>query len=183
MPRFSNVDPASANDRARKLLDGVRKSLGTTPNMMATMAQAPAVLDMYLSATAKLGTGSLDAGLREQIALAVAGANTCGYCASAHTALGKGAGVGDDELTRNLDGKSNDARTQAALTFAQRIVAARGLVSDGDVKAVRDAGYSDAEIIEIVANVTHNIFTNYFNHIAQPEIDFPVVEVGEPATA
>jgi uncharacterized peroxidase-related enzyme len=181
MARFETVSTEQADARAAQLLESVRKSLGTTPNMMATMAQAPAVLDMYLTATAKLGSGSLSAGLREQIALAVAGVNTCTYCASAHTVIGRGAGVADDELARNVNGESTDEQVQAALTFARQIVEQRGFVTDDQVSAVRSAGYTDAQIIEILANVTHNIFTNYFNHIAQTEVDFPKVDVGQPA--
>jgi AhpD family alkylhydroperoxidase len=107
--------------------------------------------------------------------LTVAGASGCDYCASAHTALGKGAGVAVDELRRNLRGRSNDGATQAALTFASKVVEQRGRVSDRDVEELRTANFSEGEIVEIVAHIGVNLFTNYFNHIAGTEIDFPVV--------
>ncbi len=183
MPRITPVDPSSADPKASELLDGVQKKLGTKPNIMKTMAQSPAVLKSYLAFSEAMGGSSLGGKLGEKIALAVAGANACGYCASAHTAIGSNLGIDEDEAKRNLDGESSDAKTQAALTFARTLVSKRGWASDDDLKAVRDAGYSDGEVLEIVAYVALNTFTNYFNHVADPEIDFPKVEVGDPAFA
>jgi len=165
------------------MLDGVEKALGMTPNLMKTLAHSPAALDGYLKFGAALGGGTLSAAVREQIAIAVAGANSCGYCASAHTALGKKFGVDDAELNRNLRGESRDAKLQAALEFSRSVVEKRGFVDDREVEALRAAGCDDGEIVEIIANIAHNIFTNYFNHIAQTKIDFPEVSVPEPAFA
>ena len=183
MPRINPIDPGTAEGKARALLEGIRKKYGRVPNLLATLAQAPAALDAYLGLGQALGGGSLDAGLREQIAVAVAGANSCGYCASAHTAIGTTVGVDAAELEANLRGEAADPRTQAALDFALVIVEKRGWASDDDLQRVRGAGFGDGEITEIVVNVVANIFTNNFNHVAQTEIDFPVVEVGEPSTA
>ncbi|HEY4037700.1 MAG TPA: carboxymuconolactone decarboxylase family protein, partial [Burkholderiaceae bacterium] len=113
--------------------------------------------------------------LREQIALVTAGANQCDYCASAHTLMGKGAGVEAKEATANLQGQSSNAKTQAALTFAKTIIDQKGRVTANQLQAVRTAGFGEAEIVEIIAHVSMNIFTNYFNHIAETVIDFPVV--------
>jgi uncharacterized peroxidase-related enzyme len=183
MPRINPVTPEATPAKSTPLLEGVQKALGVTPNMMKTMAHSPAVLGAYLGFGQALGGSSLSGTLREQIALAVAGANTCDYCASAHTALGKGLGVSEDELTRNLEGRSDDARTDAALKFATAVVAKRGFVSDDDLSAVRQAGYGDAELTELIATVVLNIFTNYFNHIAQTDIDFPLVNTQETVAA
>jgi AhpD family alkylhydroperoxidase len=140
-------------------------------------------LEGYLAFNSALGRGVLPAGLREQIAVAVAGANECDYCASAHTALGKGAGVSAEELARNLQGGSADGKTQKALRFVRTVVSKRGHVSDADVLALREAGFNDAEVVEIVAHIGLNMFTNYFNHIADTEIDFPVVRTTPDARA
>jgi AhpD family alkylhydroperoxidase len=115
--------------------------------------------------------------------LVTAGENECNYCASAHTLMGKGAGVAPAELAANLRGTSGNAKTQAALNFAKVIVAERGRVADADLAEVRAAGYSEAEITEIVATVAANIFTNYFNHIADTEVDFPLVNATALETA
>ena len=183
MPRINPVNAEQAPEKTQELLDAVKKKLGGTPNLLTTMAQSPAVLGSYLAFSDALSGASLSGKVREQIAMAVAGANGCEYCASAHTAIGKGLGVDGDELARNLDGEASDAKVGAALTFARTIVAKRGFVSDADVKGVRDAGYTEGEVTEIIAAVALNLFTNYFNHVAQTEVDFPRVEVGEPVTA
>lgn len=182
MPRLEPVQIAQAQGKTRQLFDGVQNALGLVPNMMKTMGQSPAVLGAYLGFNQALG-GTLDAGLREQIALAVAGANRCDYCASAHTLLGANAGIEPDELARNLRGQSVDAKVYAAIQFAEAIVAQRGHVTDADLDVVRSAGYDQAQIVEIVALVGLNLFTNYFNHVAETEIDFPLVETSAASAA
>ena len=176
MPRIKPVHPASANAEAKALLDGVEAQFGMVPNILATFAQSPKVLDGFLAFSARLGQGSLPARLREQIALTVAGVNGCDYCASVHSALGKGAGIGEDELARNLRGQAEDDKTQVALDFVRKVVDQRGQVADADVSVLRGAGFSDGEIVEIVTHIGVNIFTNYFNHIVGTDIDFPLVD-------
>ncbi|MCC7304831.1 MAG: peroxidase-related enzyme [Alphaproteobacteria bacterium] len=176
MPRIQPVDPAKAQGKAKEYLDGIQAKLGATPNIFKTFAHSPAVGEFYANGSAALGKSTLSAGLREQLALTVAGANACNYCASAHTAIGKKLGVAEDELPINLTAQSKDKKTQAALTFAKKMVDTKANLSDSDVKAVKDAGYTDAEVLEIIAVVAFNIFTNYFNHIVDTEVDFPKVE-------
>lgn len=180
MPRIEKVDVDNAQGKAGELLDGVKQQMGGVPNVLATMAHSPASLDAYLRFGQAVGEGELGAALREQIAVAVAGANACGYCASAHTMLGSKNGVSDDELSRNLSGDSEDDRTRAAVRFARKLVETRGFVSDEDIESVRSAGFGDGEVIEIIAVVAINTFTNYFNHVAETDVDFPKVEVGAP---
>lgn len=175
MPRLNAIETTEADARARTLLDGVQKKLGMTPNMMRTMAHAPAVLEAYLGLSETLGRTSLSPKLREQIALAVGEANRCQYCLSAHTALGKMAGLSEEEVSDSRRGESPDRHTAAVLQFAGRIVTERGWVGDEDLAAARAAGVTDAEVAEIVALVALNIFTNYFNHVAGTDIDFPEV--------
>jgi len=175
MQRIPALAATAAPAASQPMLEAVRKKLGMVPNLFKTFAHSPAVLQYYLAGSEALAHGGLPAGLREQIALVAAGANECDYCASAHTLMGKGAGLSAAEMSDNLHGRSADAKTQAALDFAAAIVTARGRVSDAQLQAVRAAGYSDAEVVEIVAHVAASIFTNYFNHIAGTEIDFPVV--------
>jgi len=180
MARIEPIDVDNATGKAGELIAGVKQQMGGVPNVLSTMARSPAALDAYLRFGQALGDGELGGALREQIAVAVAGANACGYCASAHTALGSKHGVSDDELSRNLAGDSQDDRTRAAVRFARKLVESRGFVSDEDLEQIRSAGFSDGQVIEIVAVVAINTFTNYFNHVAEPEIDFPEVEVGAP---
>ena len=180
MPRIEPVDLNRAEGQAKGLLENVQKALGAAPNLIRTLAHSPAALEAYLSFGKALGGGKLSAALREQIALTVAGANSCDYCAAAHTELGKRFGLRADELAANLTASSGQPTVQAALQFARSLVEKRGWVGDEEVQAVRSAGYGDGEIAEIVAAVSINIFSNYFHHVSQAQIDFPVVEVGEP---
>lgn len=181
MPRLSVVDPATATGERQKLLGRVERALGSTPNMMRSMAVSPAVLDAYLAFSGALAKGGLDAGVREQIALTAAAENACGYCAAAHSVLGARAGLSREALLAGLDGRADDPKIEAALTLARAVVRQKGLISDEELADARAAGLSDGDIGEVVANVALNVFTNYFNLVAQTELDFPAVEL--PARA
>ena len=176
MPRIPAVDPETATGEAKKLLDAVQDKIGMTPNILRTMVHAPAALRAYLGFGEALAGGRFDAKTREAIALTVAGANDCAYCASAHAAISKSLNVDEAEIAERLSGRSADAALDAALVFARKIVDKGGFVSDDDLAAVRAAGHDDQAIVEIIANVAANIFTNYFNHVVQTEIDFPKVD-------
>ena len=182
MPRIQPIELDQAHPKAKALLQGVHKSLGITPNIMATMAQSPATLEAYLGFGKALSGASISPQLREQISLTVAGENSCGYCASAHTAVGAKLGLDADELAANLKGFSSNPKIQAALEFARRILTEHGWVSDDDLQHIREAGYTEGEITEIVAAVAQNIFSTYFNHIAETQVDFPRVELPEHQT-
>lgn len=183
MSRIAQVEPQNATGKAAELLGAVKQGLGIVPNLTKVMANQPAVLEAYLGFSKALGGGSFDAKTREAIALAVAGANQCGYCASAHTAISGNLKIERDEIERRLSGHSADPKLDAALRFARTLVAKRGLASDGDLAAVRAAGWTDADILEIVGNVVVNLFTNYINHVADTDIDFPVVDAKKYAIA
>jgi uncharacterized peroxidase-related enzyme len=160
----------------------VQAKLGLTPNMTRTMAASPSVLQAYLAFSGALAGGSLPAGLREQIALAVGEANRCQYCVSAHVATGRKVGIPEDVIASSRGSASRDPKADAALKFAQAIVVRRGDVTDEDVERVRQAGYTEGEIAEIIAAVSLNVFTNYFNLVAGTEIDFPGVPLNGAAT-
>ncbi|MEO1235434.1 MAG: carboxymuconolactone decarboxylase family protein [Planctomycetota bacterium] len=177
MPRIQPVDAENPSADAAPMLEGLKAKLGRVPNIYGTMANAPAVLKFALEGSGTLGETSLPADVREQIALAVGGANRCGYCAAAHTAIGKMAGLSDDATQAALNGSADDAKVQAALDFARAILAREGFVTDEQFAAVKAAGYGDQQVLEIIAVTVFNIFTNYLNHITDPEIDFPEVDL------
>jgi len=163
---------------SRPLLEAVNKQLGVVPNLMKVLSNSPAALGGYLSLNGAISKGALGAKTGERIALAIAEINRCGYCLAAHTYLGKNVAKLDDaEIAANRGGTSNDSKADAAVRFAVKVAQARGHVSDDDVRAVNDAGYSDAEVMEIVVHVALNTLTNYVNQVAQTEIDFPAVEL------
>jgi len=172
LPDSIEAAPAAA----RPHLEGVKKMLGSVPNLFRITANSPAALEGYLGLNGALAKGSLKPQTRERIALAVAQFNGCDYCLSAHTYLGKNlAKLDDAEIAANRRGASNDPQADAAVRFAVKLVRDRGQVTDADVSAVRMAGYGEAEIVEIVAHVALNTLTNYLNEAFGTPIDFPVV--------
>jgi len=183
MARIQPLEIENAPEKSRPLLEAVQKKVGFAPNLYRSLAHAPSALEGFLGFGQALNGGTLPAKLREQIALAIAGANTCDYCASAHTAIGSNLGLDQDELTANLRGESDDPATQTALQFALEVNAREGFVTDEQVQSLRDIGYTEGQVVEVFAQTIVNIFTNYFNHLAQTDIDFPLVKTGEVVTA
>src|SRR5271157_4932025 len=169
--------PATINDApaaSQPLLEAVKKQLGVVPNMFRLVSNSPAALQGYLGLSEALGKGALPAATRERIALAVAEINGCDYCLSAHTYLGKNlAKLDDAEIAANRNGASNDPKADVAVRFAAKVVREHGHVSEEDVRAVKSAGYDDAQVIEIVLHVALNTWTNYINEVAKTDIDFP----------
>lgn len=182
MSRISIPAVEHAPAASKPLLDAVHKQLGVVPNLMKVVGHSPAALEGYLSLNGALAKGSLSVQLRERIALAIAEFNGCEYCLAAHSYLGRNVAKLDDaEIDLARDGRSADAKTAAALQFARAVAANRGNVADADVAALRNAGFDDAAIIEIVANVALNVLTNYINNVVQTTVDFPRVELKRAA--
>lgn len=175
IPTPPTIDAAPT--ATRPLLTAVEQQLGVVPNLFRVIANSPAALEGYLGLSGALAKGALSAQTRERIALAVAELNGCSYCLSAHTALAKSVAKLDDaEITANRNGTSNDPKADAAVRFAAKVVLAHGHVGDADLAVVKQAGFSDAQIIEIVLHVALNTLTNYVNEVAGTEIDFPVAQ-------
>jgi uncharacterized peroxidase-related enzyme len=166
----------AAPEASRALLEAVKKQLGVVPNLFRMVANSPAALEGYVGLLGALGRGALPTATHERIALAVAEFNACDYCLSAHTYLGRNVAKLDEaEMTANRGGTSNDAKADAAVRFARKVLQQRGHVSNEDLRSIRNAGYSDAQIVEIVLHVALNTWTNYVNSVANTAIDFPAV--------
>ena len=181
MTRLAAPARDDAPEASRPILDAVQRQLGVIPNLFRVIANSPAALTGFTGLQGAL-TKALDARTRERIALAVAQVNGCDYCLSAHAYLGLNlARLSAEEIALNRQGASGDARAHAAVHFAARVASQRGHVGAEDLAAVRAAGYTDAQIVEIVGLVAENTFTNYLNEVAKTEIDFPVVLAAEAA--
>lgn len=181
MSRIALVDSQSTTADRQALLSQIHGAFGATPNMFKAVANSPAALKSMWGSFGALAGGVIPAKLGEQIAVAVANRNACEYCLAAHTALGRKAGASAEEMSVAQDGKSADAKTAAALRFALQLVDARGQVSAADVQAVRAAGFNDQEIVEILAHVALNLFTNYVNVAFAVPVDFPAVQLRRSA--
>jgi len=180
IPTPATIEAAPA--ASQPLLQAVKKQLGIAPNLFRLVAVSPAALEGYITLSGALGKGDLPAATRERIALAVAEINGCDYCLSAHTYLGRNVAKLDDaEITANRNGASNDLKADAAVRFAVKVTKLRGHVSNEDFASVKAAGYTDAQVIEIVQHVALNTWTNYINSVSQTEIDFPIVQARKVA--
>lgn len=177
--RIETLNPETTTGQAKELFNAVQDKLGFIPNLIKVFGNSPATLQSYLSLGELLGSGNFTNKFREQLALAIAEENACNYCLSAHTAIGKMNGLTEAQTEQNRQGLANDAKVQTGLQFAQSVTKNRGNVTTEEIQAVKAAGYSDGDILEIVLNVVANTLTNYVNHIAETEIDFPAVEAGK----
>lgn len=175
MSRINVIDPKTATGEAKALLDGVQQQLGIVPNFIRALANSPTALSAFLGLYGPLGRAAIDKATQERIALVVAEENGCQYCVSAHTAIGRSAGLSNEEMLLNRQGDSGDAKAAAAVAFAKALNEHRGEVTTGEFEAVRAAGFSDGEIVEIITLVALNVFTNILGKSTLVNIDFPKV--------
>jgi uncharacterized peroxidase-related enzyme len=172
--RIAPIDLPATDAHVKPLLDGVQQGLGMIPNLFRVAARSPAALEGLVALFGAVGKGHLDARSRESIALVVSEVDACDYCLSAHSALGARAGLTEAAIDAARHGTSDDPRRAALLALARATVEHRGRVGSA-LDDARGAGLSDADIVDVVANVALTVFTNYLNELAQTEIDFPIV--------
>lgn len=177
MSRIPLIQPKDTTGDRQALLAEIHSAFGATPNMFRVVANSTAALKSMWGSFGALGGGVIPPKLGEQIAVAIANRNACEYCLAAHTALGRKAGASPQELIAAQDGESEEPRTAAALCFALQVVESRGQIGDGDVESLRVAGFTDEEIVEILAHVALNLFTNYVNVAFAVPVDFPGVKL------
>ena len=175
MSRIPAIDPDNATGQAQQLLHGVESHIGFVPNMMRTMVHSPTMLQGYLAFSDALSKGSLSVKFREQVALAVSEVNDCKYCLASHSAIGRSVGLSEEAIEDSRKGHSTNPKEGIVLAFARNVVENRGWVSDQDVAKLRKVGFSQGDIVELLANISLTMFTNYFNHVAETEVDFPAV--------
>jgi uncharacterized peroxidase-related enzyme len=179
MSRFTIPSRDAAPVGSQPTLDAVGQQLGFIPNIHRLMSISPAVLTGFVGLQESLSK-TLDLNIRDAIALAVSEVNGCSYCLASHSYVaGTFAKIPREEIALNRQGESNDAKTGAAARFAAKLVEVRGRVSDADLGAVRQAGFTDPQILEIVALSTQYLMTNFMNNVAGTEIDFPLFERAE----
>jgi uncharacterized peroxidase-related enzyme len=177
MARINVVTHETANAEQKALFDAIQSQLGIVPNFLKVFANSPEALKAFLGLHGIANGGVLDPQTRERIALALAQQNACEYCLSAHSAIGRKSGLNGAEIEANRAGTSQDAKAAVAVKFARSLVEHTGEVTSGELQEVRLAGYSDAEIVEIITHVGMNILTNILGKASRVEIDFPKVEL------
>lgn len=176
MSRINPLHHDVASEESQQLFGQVRDKLGRVPNLMQSLGHSPAALGGYLSLNESLSRGVLHTKDRERIALTVAEYHGCGYCAAAHSAIGNMVGLSESQIHEARRGSSDDPKVESLLRFVHRILDSKGHVDDSDLDSFRSAGYSDAAVAEVVAHVSLNVLTNFFNNVAETEVDFPQVK-------
>lgn len=177
--RIETLNPETTTGTSKELFDAVQNKLGFIPNLIKVMGNSPAVLKTYLTLGDLTASGNFSNKFREQLALTIAEENKCDYCLSAHTAIGKMNGLSEEEIQYNRQAIASDKKVKAGLQFAQSVTKNKGNVTSDEITTVKEAGYNDEDILEIVLNVVANTLTNYVNHIAETVVDFPKVEAGK----
>jgi uncharacterized peroxidase-related enzyme len=174
--RILPLDPKNTAGKTEQLFHEMQGKFGMVPNLFRVLGNSPAALEAYVNFSRALGSGILDAKIQEQVGLAVADCNLCDYCLSAHMFIGNKVGLTREEIADAIRARAADPKTDAILKLARGIIIQRGELSDSDLQRARDAGVTDAAIVEVVANVVLNIFMNYLDHVACTAVDFPQVE-------
>ena len=180
MSRLTPIQVNGVNSELKRGLKNRRLKLKEVPNFLHLLANSPASLRAYIRADAALVRGQLTPRQRQQVAVAVAEINGCSHSLSAHYDTGKSLGLTHHEMQVARSATAADPKAETMLRFTQAVVLQRGEVSDDDFQALRKAGFTDAQIVEIVANIALNIFSNYFNSVARTQVDFPLLQPGAP---
>jgi len=176
MQRLNSVNPELAKGRTKELLENVQQAFGMIPNTTKIMANSPAVLEGFLTFSQAMGQAAIGEKLHNQVKLSTSESNSCNYCTSLLSAFGPSVGLTADDILASRTSSSEDKRTDTALKFAEEVLENRGKVGNEQLEAVRKAGFSDAEIVEIVASVVQGCFTNFLNKVAKTELDSPQAE-------
>ncbi|SFZ77845.1 carboxymuconolactone decarboxylase family protein [Chitinimonas taiwanensis] len=175
MSRIALITPDMATIEQQVLLQAPDKPSGRVPNLLRILANSPSALRAFLGLQGLAREGSLDLPTRERIAIALAQKNGSAYCLSAHTQLGSQAGLSGAEMDANRLGDSHDAKAAVAVRFACRLIEQRGDLSNDELQAMRDAGYREAEIIEVITHAGLNFLSNLISKVSQVEIDSPLL--------
>jgi uncharacterized peroxidase-related enzyme len=181
MPHIAIPKREDAPAESRAVLDSVNKTLGFVPNLQRLMSISPNALGGWAALIGSLAK-TLDVKTRDGIALAVSEADCCDYCLAAHSYIaGNMAKIPSEEIGLNREGRSSDPKRQAAVAFAKALIETHGKVSDAQFAAVKEAGWMDANIVEMIALTAQFLLTNFMNNAVQTPIDFPEVSPAKPA--
>ena len=177
MSRINTPSVASATGVSAEVFAEIKKAAGKVPNTFAAIgALNPEALKAVLAADSALAAGNLSATDRETIKLVVSAVAGCDYCVAAHSLLGKMAGVKPEALKQIREGlPTGDTQRDALVRFVRELQQTRGTISDEVYAAIRAAGYTEAQLVDIALAITTTVFTNVFNRINDTALDFPRV--------
>jgi AhpD family alkylhydroperoxidase len=173
---FPALDPEDAPDKSRDLLNDIIGRRGTVGDMVRTMAHSPALLQGYLDLSRAMKRVQLPRALSEKISLAAQEWIGCDYCLAAHAEAGRAAGLTETDITLARQGTATDTRAAVLIAFAVRVLAEPASITSDDVNDLREHGWNDRVISEVVGLVCLNLLTGAFNLVAgieptQPDVD------------
>ncbi len=180
MAALQSADTSKITGKPQELLSQFEKGMGFVPNVVKQMANSPAALEAFLTSRDVLSKGSLDAQFIAMIGIALAETYSCEYLLAARIAMAKKAGMSDEEIKLAKQQSSKDPKKDQGLSFVRNVVVRHGEVLGSDVTELKTAGYSDGEIVEILAQVSLNMFVYYMIQVGQPELDFDKVPLAFP---
>lgn len=175
MNRIEKIIPEKASPELKSIYNGIQTQMGSIPNIFQHMGQSPSVLNAFFDLQKRGKELSLSPDIQEKIALITSETNKCNYCLAAHTAIAKHQGISLSAIAAARLAQTPNQKETTILQLAKAIVEKRGHLADHDIEVAKQNGISDKEIVEIIFCVTVTMFTNYFNHVADPEIDFPKI--------
>ena len=173
MSRLNVVTPEQATGQTQALYAAIKRAVGGVPNIYQGVGNSAPALEGVLHIGEVLNKGQLSHAEIEAVKLAVSEAYGCNYCLAAHTVLGKKAGLSDAETISIRRGAPQQPKLAALVRFVNTAIQPKGRISDDDLRAVKAAGYSDAQITEALLTVAQTVFTNLFNRVHQTPLDFP----------
>ncbi len=175
MPRTTAVDPATATGDLKQMFDQMEKGLGMVPNIFKGMAANPVILNAYFALDKSLAESTLTPRQREVVRMTTSVVNDCGYCQAAHTAISKGLKLEDDYIIAIRRGQVDDPQDQALITLTRRLIETKGFVANDELSAFQQAGFTEANITDVITIIAQKTLTNLFNHVHETEIDFPEI--------
>jgi uncharacterized peroxidase-related enzyme len=180
MTTFKVPARSEVSENNQAIFDNLQKNLGFVPNLYATFALNERALGDYLTLQNRKST--LSAREREVINLVVSQVNECVYCLSAHTALGKMNGFSDEQILEIRSGKAHfDAKYDALARFVRNVTLQRGKPSENSLEQLLSAGYTQAQVVDIVIIIGDKIISNFLHGITRIPVDFPVAPALSPA--
>lgn len=180
--KFSIHTLDSAPESAKKALVAVKEHFGMIPNLLAVLADSPAALKGYLTVAEAFESASLSPVERHVVLLAASIENGCEYCVAAHSMGARRQDMPDEVLTALRGGKALPvSRLEALRQFTQAVVRQRGWAETEAVRFMA-AGFTQAQVLEVVLGITQKTLSNYVNHLAHTPLDamFTAEKWGKP---
>lgn len=172
MKTFNIYNEETAPEGSRELLRGAKNKLGFIPNLYGIMSESPATLKAYASLSDNFENSSFSPTEKQIVLLTTSSINKCHYCMAVHSTIGQMFKVPEDVIQSLRNNKPiNDSKLEALRQFAHAVTEKRGWVEDYEINAFLEAGYSNAQVLEVIVGVAQKTLSNYINHIVKTPLD------------